>query len=54
MNTFELLSASELECVSGGEGTGTPKGTWLTSEEEPTPKGTWLTSEEEPTPKGTW
>lgn len=54
MKNFEQLSASELEWVNGGEGTGSPKGTWLLPEEDPSPKGTWLVSKEEPSPKGTW
>lgn len=54
MNTFEQLSESDLEWVSGGDGSGAPKGTWLTSETEPAPKGTWQTTEPEPAPKGTW
>lgn len=54
MNTFKQLSASELEWVSGGEGSDSPKGTWLTTGQDPSPKGTWLVAEQDPSPKGTW
>ncbi len=56
MNTLEQLSASDMEWVSGGDGSDSPKSTWLTTGQDPSPKSTWLTTDPEPTPspKSTW
>ena len=53
MNTFEQLSASDLEWIVGGDGSDSPKGTWSPGQ-DPSPKGTWLVAESDPSPKGTW